>query len=257
MKTIKQVVAAVVDAVIPPSLAELAERLHTARTELAEARKITPGEPDSFLGRPETHLVEPSIACCQAAIRVRDAELAFRQGDKESEQIFATLAETLSAKADEACKLAAALKAAEAALEAFDLAVEGDVEKMHAQFRTLNTRRRAEDLPGAWDMPRDLLRPTLDLRSLLGDRNLTGAAELLRRCPVPGRDPSQGDDLLSRIREIRRLDTERETRRAVAAKPYWEDSDDWVAKWLSKDRTGRNEMEERGRELRAKASGYR
>jgi hypothetical protein len=255
-KTIEKVVAAVVDAVIPPSLAELAERLRTARSELAEALKITPGALQSFHGLPDTNKVDASIDCCEKAAKVRDAELAFQQGDQESDEIFATLAETLSAKAGEARKLEAAVKAAQDALSAFDLGVEADVEDAEAARRALNIRRRAEDLPGAWGLPRDSVRTNLDLRSLLNDRDLTSAAALLRR-PVPGRDPSQGDPIQGRINEIRRLDTERETKRALAAKPLWEDHDEWVAKWLSKDRAGRNEMEERGRELRAKASGYR
>jgi len=166
------------------------------------------------------------------------------------------LSQTLSAKAAEAHDRQAAVKAAQDALDEFDLGVEADVEKAREALLALNARRRAEDLPRARALPCDNLRPALDLRSLLGDRDLASAAELLRR-PLPGRDPSQGDHIQSRINEIKRGDTERETRRALAAKPSWEDHDDWVAKWLSKDRTGRNEMEERGRELSWKASGFR
>jgi DNA repair exonuclease SbcCD ATPase subunit len=256
MSLLTKSLAAVVDAIIPPSFAELTDRLRTARTELAEARKITPKEPDGFLGRPDAHLVAASIACCEKAMKARDNELAFRQGDTESGAIFAALAETLDAKASEACKLKAAFDAAKEALDTFDRRIHSDVEDAEAQLRALSARRRAEELPVAWALPCDGLRPSSDLRSLLGDRDLTKAAELLRRCPVLGRDPSQGDLIQARINEIRRLDTERETKRALAAKPYWEDHDGWVSKWLSKDRTGRDEMEERGRELRAKASRY-
>jgi hypothetical protein len=103
---------------------------------------------------------------------------------------------------------------------------------------------------------RDVRPGARDFMSLLGDLDLAQAAELLRR-PVPGRDAAEGDHIQSRISDIRRGDTKRETERAAAAKPYWEDHDEWVAKWLSKDRTGRNEMEERAREVRAKSSVYR
>lgn len=255
--TIKQAVAAVVDAVTPkPTLAELTERLRTAKAEFAEARKITPNEPGSLNGLPDTYIVDATIACCEKAIKVRDAELAFRQGDSESDGIYDALAETLIAKASEAHKLQAAVKAAEDALRAFCDGVDADVEKASEAISALNARRRADDLPGARAMPHDNLRTNLDLRSLLGDLDLTKAAELLRQ-PVPGRDPSQGDLIQIRINDIKRGDTARETARAVAAMPYWEDRDEWIAKWLSKDRAGRNEMEERGRELRAKSEGYR
>lgn len=233
----KKTIAAVVDAIAPrPALAERAERLRTARARLDDARKLTPGEPASYLGLPRADLVAPSIACCEAAREVRDAELSFAQNDVESDEIHHGLAETLSAKDREGRRLQAAVKAAQEALDAFCSSVDADVEKATESLQALTRRRAAEDLPGARC---ELHKPKF--RELLGDLELAQAAEWLRQ-PVPGPDPSQGDYIQSRINEIQKLHAERERREALACCPEWENKDDWAKRWSKADSAGRQAM---------------
>ncbi|HTV24293.1 MAG TPA: hypothetical protein VMG12_36625 [Polyangiaceae bacterium] len=243
LKKIKDATAAVVEAIAPkPTLAELTDRLRAAKADLTEARKKVPADAmHSYSGLPDPNMVGPVIACCRAAMVERDASLAFVQGDTETAEVYAALCETLRAKDVEARRLEAAAKAAQDALDAFDLGVGADVAKATDLLRAITIRRVAEDLPGA----RTLHDSNYKLSSMLGGRELAKAAEWLSQ-PVPGLD-GQPDWFQIRINEIERGHAERERREALACCPAWQDADEWVARWRKADREGREDMKDYAR----------